>query len=502
MDPHKELRSQRLQKMEQVESLGILPYEYSFDRTHTASQIISGYTEGADTAAAGRIMSMRKMGKASFAHIMDASGRVQIYIKQDAVGETAYTVFKSLDLGDFIGVKGQMFKTRTGEITVLVSEMKLLAKALRPLPVVKEQIRDDEKIVYDAFADKELRYRQRYVDLVVNGDVRKVFIARSRVISEMRRYLEGRGYLEVETPVLQPLYGGANARPFVTHHNTLDMTFYLRIADELYLKRLIVGGFEGVFEIAKDFRNEGMDKDHNPEFTMMELYVAYEDYEFMMDLVEDMVSTISRKVFGGVSVEVDGRKIDLSAPWKRMTYMGSIQEFTGHDLLGKSTEDIRKAAADMKLEVEPGAGKGKLLDEMFSAFVEPNLIEPTIIKDFPIEISPLAKKHRSHEGLTERFEAFVLGKELCNSFSELNDPIDQRERFEAQARLKAEGDDEAMAIDEDYIRALEYGMPPTAGLGIGIDRLVMLLTASPSIRDVILFPQMRPEQKDRPKEQE
>jgi len=493
LNPLSLLRNQRLQKLENLREQGVLPYEYSYNRTHTAEEIVSKYTEGMDASAAGRIMSLRRMGKASFAHIMDASGRVQIYVKQDNVGEDGYKIFKNLDLGDIIGVKGQVFKTRTGEITLLVKELKLLAKTLRPLPIVKEQIKGDEKVVYDAFADKELRYRQRYVDLIVNSDVVKVFKARSRIVSEMRHYLEERGYLEVETPVLQPIYGGANARPFVTHHNTLDMTFYLRIADELYLKRLIVGGFEGVFEISKDFRNEGMDRDHNPEFTMMELYVAYEDYEFMMDLVEDMVSKISTKVFGRDVVEVEGTKINLKPPWKRMTYFGAIKEYTGYDLFGKDIEEIYNIAEKLKVEVEKGADKGKIYDEIFSVFVEPKLIEPTIIKDFPLEISPLAKKHRSLEGLTERFEAFVLGKELCNSFSELNDPIDQRERFEAQSKLKAEGDEEAMVIDDDYIRALEYGMPPTAGLGIGIDRLVMLLSGEPSIRDVILFPQMRPE---------
>lgn len=502
MDPLSSLRSQRLQKLKKIEELGVQAYGYSFKRTHTAEEILSAYKEAMDVSTAGRIMSMRRMGKASFAHIMDASGKIQIYVKQDNVGEETYSIFKNLDLGDIIGVKGQVFKTKTGEITVLVNQLELLAKTLRPLPVVKEQVKDDEKIVYDAFTDKELRYRQRYVDLIVNSDVRKVFEARSKIVSEMRRYLENRGYIEVETPVLQPLYGGANARPFVTHHNTLDMTFYLRIADELYLKRLIVGGFEGVFEISKDFRNEGMDRDHNPEFTMMELYVAYEDYEFMMDLVEDMVYTISNNVFGSHKIEVDGKTIEIKPPWKRMTYMGAIKEYTGHDLLDKTTEQIFEIAKSLHIEVEPNAGKGRLLDEIFSEYVEPKLIEPTIIKDFPIEISPLAKKHRSVPGLTERFEAFVLGKELCNSFSELNDPIDQKERFEAQARLKAQGDEEAMMIDEDYIRALEYGMPPTAGLGIGIDRLVMLLTASPSIRDVILFPQMRPEKADKKDEPE
>jgi len=496
------LRNQRLQKLESLQEQGVLPYAYSYDRTHTAEEIVSEYKEGMDASAAGRIMSLRKMGKASFAHIMDASGRVQIYVKQDNVGEDAYKVFKNLDLGDIIGVKGQVFKTRTGEITLLVNELKLLAKSLRPLPVVKEQIKDDEKIVYDAFADKELRYRQRYVDLIVNSDVRKVFEARSKIVSEMRRYLEDRGYIEVETPVLQPIYGGANARPFVTHHNTLDMTFYLRIADELYLKRLIVGGFEGVFEISKDFRNEGMDRDHNPEFTMMELYVAYKDYEFMMDLVEDMVWKISKKVFGKESVEVEGKEINFKPPWKRMTYLGAIKEYTGYDLYGKSIEDIREIAKKLNVDIEEGAGRGKIFDEIFSVYVEPKLIEPTIIKDFPIEISPLAKKHRKMEGLTERFEGFVLGKELCNSFSELNDPIDQRQRFEAQAKLKAEGDEEAMVIDEDYIRALEYGMPPTAGLGIGVDRLVMFLSGEPSIRDVILFPQMRPERGNKKEGQE
>jgi len=433
------------------------------------------------------------MGRASFGHIMDRSGRIQIYVNQDELGEEGYAIFKLLDIGDIVGFKGRIFRTKMGEITVLVQELTLLSKSLRPLPVVKEKIRDDEKIVYDTFVDKEMRYRQRYVDLVVNTDVKEVFILRSKIVSSMRNYLEERGYVEVETPVLQPLYGGAFARPFITHHNTLDTDFYLRIADELYLKRLIVGGFDGVFEIAKDFRNEGMDRDHNPEFTMMELYVAYQDYEFMIDLVEGMICTISKEVLGSATLKYQDQKIDLTPPWKRVSFFEAIKTHTGFDLYQKEEEELRSVADKLRIELEGPPKRETIIDEIFSRFVEPKLTEPTFIMDYPLELSPLAKKHRSQEGLVERFEGFIAGKELCNAFSELNDPIEQMERFEEQARLRAEGNEEAMVIDEDFIRSMEYGMPPTAGLGIGIDRLVMLLTDTPSIRDVILFPQMRPE---------
>ncbi len=497
MEPIDDLKKQRLLKMQAMEEKQGSPYAYTFNRTHRAVDITelpdSEIEKLKNVSVAGRIMAMRRMGKASFSHLMDQSGRIQIYVKQDQVGEESYQLFKLLDIGDIIGVSGDVFRTKTGEITVIVNTLSVLSKSLRPLPIVKEKIEDDEKVLYDQFADKELRYRQRYVDLIVNQEVRNTFIKRSQIVSEMRRFLEAKGYMEVETPALQPLYGGAFARPFITHHNTLDMELYLRIADELYLKRLIVGGFEGVFEIAKDFRNEGMDKDHNPEFTMMEIYIAYKDYSFMMDLTEEMVSTICEQVLGKTKVQYQDHTIETKPPWKRVTYFEAIKEETGLDLSQMSETELNKAAKKLNIEVDETGGRGKILDEIFSTFVEPKLIQPTFIMDYPLEISPLSKKHRSQPGVAERFEGFIIGKELCNAFSELNDPIDQRERFEAQAMMKASGDEEAMLIDEDYIRAMEYGMPPTGGLGLGIDRLTMLLTNAPSIRDVILFPQMRPE---------
>jgi lysyl-tRNA synthetase class 2 len=488
-----DLRKQRLEKLSRIQEAGVEPYAYEFDQKDFAKDLIDNFQEEYQTSIAGRLMSMRKMGKASFGHVQDKTGRIQIYVKQDEVGEDGYKLFKLFDLGDVIGITGKVFKTRTGEITVVADSVTLLAKTLRPLPIVKEKMQDDEKVIYDQFADKELRYRQRYVDLIVNHDVKDVFIARSKIISAIRHYLEGKDYIEVETPALQPLYGGAFARPFVTHHNALDMELYLRIADELYLKRLIVGGFEGVFEIAKDFRNEGMDRDHNPEFTMLELYVAYKDYNFMMDLVEDMIRELCIKAFGKMKIPYQDQELDLESPWKRLPFLDAIKEESGIDCAGASVEELTKAAKKHHIEIDDNANMGNVLDELFSHFVEPKLFQPTFITDYPIELSPLAKKHRSKDGLVERFEGFVAGKELCNAFSELNDPIDQRNRLEEQATLRAGGDDEAMVIDEDYLRALEYGMPPTAGLGIGIDRLTMLLTDAPSIRDVILFPHMRPE---------
>jgi lysyl-tRNA synthetase class 2 len=434
------------------------------------------------------------MGTASFAELQDESGRIQIYLRRDDIcpteDKTLYnTVFKRLlDIGDIIGVRGFVFKTQVGETTVHVREMTLLAKSLRPLPVVKEK--DGE--VYDAFTDPEQRYRQRYVDLVVNPQVREVFIKRTRIIDSIRDFLNKRGYLEVETPVLQPLYGGAAARPFTTFHNKLEQQLYLRIADELYLKRLIVGGYPGVFEFAKDFRNEGMDRYHNPEFTQVELYVAYRDYLWMMDLVEEMIEKVTLDLYGNTQVRVGDHLIDFKRPWKRYTMFEAIREFTGIDISGMNEKELSRSARELGVEVDATMGKGKLIDEIFGETVEGKLIQPTFIMDYPIEMSPLAKKHRNKEGLVERFEAIVNGKELCNAFSELNDPIDQRERFEEQVRLGKRGDREAMVLDEDFLRALEYGMPPTAGLGIGIDRLVMTLTNSPSIQDVIFFPQMRP----------
>lgn len=496
MEPLDDLRKQRLEKLNKILEMDQAAYAYAFQQTDFAQDILDQYEErgeGFEVRISGRLMTIRRMGKASFAHMMDKTGRIQIYIKKDDVGESAYQLFKLLDIGDIIGIKGTVFRTRAGEITVVVQTLQLLAKTLRPLPIVKEKVEDDERVVYDQFKDKELRYRQRYVDLIVNPDVRDVFVARSKIVSSMRHYLENRGFLEVETPVLQPIYGGAFARPFRTHHNTLDMELYLRIADELYLKRLIVGGFDGVFEIAKDFRNEGMDRDHNPEFTMMELYVAYQDYHFMMDLVEDLLRHICSQVFQTTSVPYQGQVLDFGKPWKRLGFFEGIQQETGEDCFGKDENELRAIAKKLNLDPDPSANKGNILDALFSEFVEPKLFQPTFICDYPVELSPLAKKHREKQGLVERFEGFVGGKELCNAFSELNDPLDQRDRFESQTRLKESGDDEAMVIDEDYLRALEYGMPPAAGLGMGIDRLVMLLTDAPSIRDVILFPHMRPE---------
>jgi len=486
----------RRRKLQEIIDSGVNPFAYNFEQNAHAREILeaSDKYENKEVAIAGRIMTIRRMGKAAFAHVMDSSGRIQIYVRQDQVGEKEYALFKLIDIGDFVGIRGSVFRTKTGEITVLASHLELLTKNLRPLPVVKEKEEDGKHITYDAFADVEMRYRQRYVDLVVNREVREVFIKRAKIISAMRKYLDGRGFVEVETPVLQPIYGGASARPFTTHHNALDMTLYLRIADELYLKRLLVGGFEGVYEIAKDFRNEGIDRTHNPEFTMMEVYVAHQDYTYMMDLVEDMINTIAQQVLASSKLTFQGTEIDLTPPWPRVPLFEALQKHTGYDLYGRDAKELREIAQKLGVETESFWDTGKLIDEIFSEKVEPNLIQPVFITDYPVELSPLAKKHRSDPNLVERFEPYIAGREIGNAFSELNDPIDQRERFEQQGKLREAGDDEAQVLDEDFIRALEYGMPPTAGLGIGVDRLVMLLTDSPSIRDVILFPQMRPEE--------
>jgi lysyl-tRNA synthetase class 2 len=486
----------RREKLEKIKALGVNPYPHDFKRTHFAADIKDRFDDyfEKDVAIAGRIVSLRPHGKATFAHIDDSSGRIQIYVKFDAVGEKGYELFGLLDLGDIIGVTGKVLKTRTGEITVQVASLQLLSKTLRPLPIAKEKIEEGERVVYDAFADKELRYRQRYADLAVNPEVREVFKKRCRIIASMREYLTGRGYLEVETPILQPLYGGASARPFTTHHNALDMKLYLRIANELYLKRLIVGGYDGVFEFAKDFRNEGMDRFHNPEFTMMEVYIAYQDYNFMMDLVEEMFCKIVQDLTGGYKITYQGNEIDLTPPWPRVPLLEAIEKETGHNLFGKPLEELRAIAKKLHIEIDETMGVGKIIDEIFGEKVEPKLIQPIFVTDYPIELSPLAKKHRSKPGLVERFEPFIGGKEVGNAFTELNDPIDQRERFLEQKKLMDAGDEEAQQLDEDFIRALEYGMPPTTGIGVGIDRLVMVLTGQPSIRDVILFPQMRPEQ--------
>ncbi len=485
----------RREKLSALYERKINPYPYSFRRTARISEILNVFEqfEGEKVSVCGRIMSLRKMGKAAFAHIMDASGRIQFYIRRDKIGDDSFELFKLMDIGDFIGISGEVFKTRTGEISILVEEAEVLAKSLRPLPIVKERVVDGERQVYDQFADVELRYRQRYVDLIVNPEVRDLFVKRTQIIRAMRTFLDQRGYLEVETPVLQPIYGGAAARPFTTHHNALDMKLYLRIADELYLKRLIVGGFEGVYEIAKDFRNEGIDRSHNPEFTMMEIYVAYKDYLFMMELTEQMVSYIADAVFGSQEILFQGEKIHLKPPWRRLKMFDALREYTGEDLSGMDREALFDCAQRLGVVTESFWDKGKILDEIFSEKVEPFLIQPVFIYDYPVELSPLAKKHRSEKGIAERFEGYLGGQELCNAFSELNDPLDQKERFTAQKELKDAGNEEALVLDEDYIRALEYGMPPTGGLGVGVDRLIMLLTGAPSIRDVIFFPHMRPE---------
>ena len=497
----------RRQEREELMKLGINPYPAEpFEVNVGIDNILRHYeqrkTDYKDVSFAGRLMSRRIMGSASFAEVQDDSGRMQIYVRRDDIcpGEdkTLYnTVFKKLlDIGDLIGVKGHVFTTQAGEITLHVTELKVLTKSLRPLPIVKE-VKDEkgESKTYDAFKDPEQRYRQRYVDLIVNPEVKEVFRKRSRLVASMRDYLNDKGYMEVETPILQPLYGGAAARPFKTHHNTLDMTLYLRIANELYLKRLIVGGFDGVYEFAKDFRNEGMSRFHNPEFTQMELYVAYRDYQWMMDLVEEMVEKIALDIHGTTEVQVGDHTINFQRPWKRFTMFEAIEHYTGIDISEMDEEGLRKTAHELKVPVDDTMGKGKLIDEIFGEKCEPFLIQPTFITDYPIEMSPLAKKHRTKEGLVERFEAICNGKEICNAFSELNDPIDQRERFEEQLNLGKRGDEEAMVLDEDFLRALEYGMPPTAGLGIGIDRLTMIMTNQPSIQEVLFFPQMKPEVK-------
>lgn len=491
----------RRQALQRIREMGIDPYPAAAFPVNTTTGAIRRdfHPENQPMEAvclAGRLMGVRVMGKAAFAVLQDGEGRVQLYVNRDEIcpGEdkTLYNEFfkKLLDIGDIIGVEGHVFLTQTGEITVHVRSLTLLAKSLRPLPVVKT---DAEGQVHDAFTDPEQRYRQRYVDLIVNPGVRETFIQRSRMIQEMRRFMLDQGYLEVETPILQPIYGGALARPFKTHHNTLDTTLYLRIANELYLKRLVVGGFDGVFEFAKDFRNEGMSRFHNPEFTLMELYVAYRDCYWMMDFVEAMIEQVSIALHGGTKVRVGDKDIDFQRPWKRYSMAEAIREFTGVDISGMDENALRQAARQLRVEIDDTMGKGKLIDEIFGTHVEPKLIQPTFIMDYPVEMSPLAKKHRDHEGLVERFEVICNAKEIANAFSELNDPLDQRARFEDQLALGKRGDDEAMMLDEDFLRSLEYGMPPTAGIGIGIDRLAMIMTNQDSIQEVIFFPQMRPE---------
>lgn len=492
----------RRKALEELRKMGIDPYPAEMYPVNTSTQeILTHYSPEKnnyqDVCIAGRIMSRRIMGSASFAEIQDEWGRIQIYVKRDDIcpGENKdlyNIVFKKLlDIGDIIGVKGFVFITQMGEITIHVKEFTLLCKSLRPLPIVKEK---DGK-VFDAFSDPELRYRQRYVDLIVNPHVKEVFKMRTKIINTMREFFNEKGYLEVETPILQPIPGGAAARPFVTHHNALNIPLYLRIANELYLKRLIVGGFEGVYEFAKDFRNEGMDRTHNPEFTVMEIYVAYKDYFWMMDFTEKMLERVAIALHGTTRVKVGEHVIDFKPPFPRITMYDIIKQYTGLDIAGKSEDEIRSACQQMGIPVDATMGKGKLIDAIFGEKCEPHLIQPTFIIDYPVEMSPLCKKHRKNPELTERFELIVNGKELCNAYSELNDPIDQLERFQEQLALLQKGDDEAMFIDYDFVRALEYGMPPTSGMGIGIDRLTMIMTNQPSIQDVLFFPQMKPEKK-------
>lgn len=492
----------RREALTELRNLGIEPYPANeFVVTAHSTDVIEKFDqfEGKEVVLAGRLMGKRIMGKASFAELKDANGRIQVYISRDDVSNddaaTTYNVVfkKLLDIGDFIGVKGKVFRTQVGEISVHVSELTVLAKTLKPLPIVKT---DADGNIHDAFSDPEQRYRRRYVDLTVNDEVKQTFIKRTKLFNAMRTFFNEKGYLEVETPILQPIPGGAAARPFVTHHNSLDIPLYMRIANELYLKRLIVGGFDGVYEFSKNFRNEGMDRTHNPEFTAMEIYVAYKDYNWMMTFTENLLEYCATSVNGSPESVFGDHKINFKAPYARVTMTDAIKKFTGFDISGKSESELFEAAKSMGIDVDATMGKGKLIDEIFGAKCEGNFIQPTFITDYPIEMSPLCKKHRENPELTERFELMVCGKEIANAYSELNDPIDQRQRFEDQLKLAEKGDDEATQfIDHDFLRALEYGMPPTSGLGIGMDRLIMYLTNNPSIQEVLFFPQMRPEKK-------
>ncbi len=489
----------RRNSLDELRALGIEPYPAALYETNAYStEIKQTFDDNAETrhiSVAGRIMSRRIMGKASFIELQDSKGRIQVYISRDDIcsgenKELYNTVFKKLlDIGDFIGIKGYVFRTQMGEISIHAQELTVLAKSLRPLPVVKVK----DGVTYDGFTDPEQRYRQRYVDLLVNENVKDIFVKRTKIFNSMRDFFNQRGYLEVDTPVLQNIPGGATARPFLTHHNALDIPMYLRIANELYLKRLIVGGFDGVYEFSRNFRNEGMDRTHNPEFTVMEIYVAYKDYNWMMEFTEQMLEKICMDVLGSTEVQIGGKTISFKAPYPRVTMIDAIKEHTGIDITSMDEEQLREVCQQLGIEVNETMGKGKLIDEIFGEKCESNYLQPTFITDYPIEMSPLTKKHRNNPELTERFELMVNGKELANAYSELNDPIDQRYRFEEQLKLSEKGDDEAMFIDQDFLRALEYGMPPTSGMGIGMDRLCMLLTGQASIQEVLLFPQMRPE---------
>ena len=491
----------RRQSLDALRQMGIDPYPAAEYPTNAFSTDIKAEFKdeesGRPVCIAGRIMSRRIMGKASFIELQDSKGRIQVYVSRDDINTEAQpemynTVFKKLlDIGDFVGIRGFVFRTQMGEISVHAQELTVLSKSLRPLPIVKYK----DGVAYDAFDDEEMRYRQRYVDLVVNEGVKDTFLKRSTIIKTMRAVMDEAGYTEVETPILQSIAGGASARPFISHHNSLNIDLYMRIATELYLKRLIVGGFEGVYEIGKNFRNEGMDRTHNPEFTCMELYVQYKDYNWMMSFTEQMLERICLAVNGCTETEIDGKTISFKAPYRRLPILEAIKEFTGYDLEGKSEDEIREVCKKLNMEIDDTMGKGKLIDEIFGEFCEGNFIQPTFITDYPVEMSPLTKMHRSKPGLTERFELMVNGKELANAYSELNDPIDQEERFKEQMRLADKGDDEAMVIDQDFLRALQYGMPPTSGIGIGIDRLVMLMTGNSAIQEVLFFPQMKPEKK-------
>lgn len=474
----------RRQKLDRLRELGIEPYGEKYPATHYAADVIGRFDalEGQTLVLSGRLMTVRAHGKASFANLQDESGQIQIYVRMDDVGDTLYQVFELLDIGDIIGVTGELFRTRRGEITVAVKEFQILAKSLKPLP---------EK--WHGLTNVDLRYRQRYLDLIVNPDVKNVFILRSKIVQEMRDYLNNQGFLEVETPVMHTIAGGASARPFITHHNALDMNLYLRIATELHLKRLIVGGMDKVYELGRIFRNEGISTKHNPEFTSVEIYQAQADYQDMMRLTEEMISSVAQKVLGTTKVQFQGQELDLTPPWPRLTMVEAIRRFAGIDFsVVKADEEARQAAKEKGLDLKPGTPRGEIMNEIFEEFVEGHLYQPTFILDYPIEVSPLAKRKKDDPSMTYRFEAFIAASEIANAFTELNDPIDQRQRFEQQAAKRAAGDEEAHMLDEDFLQSLEYGMPPTGGLGIGIDRLVMMLTDSPSIRDVILFPTMRP----------